>query len=122
MKDHHYAWLSRHPDRDEQWLQQALSAGFDVHHVDGDHGNNDPENLVLIERRDHNLLHGFSDGFTRKTAKKQRGPRKKTISNGLTAHCMRQEGRTWRQIGEHLGISHVSAMNAAKVYLASRGS
>jgi hypothetical protein len=32
--------------------------GFDIHHVDGDHDNNDPDNLVLIERYDHLRLHG----------------------------------------------------------------
>ncbi len=31
--------------------------GFDVHHVDGDHENNLPDNLVLIEHRDHFMLH-----------------------------------------------------------------
>ena len=32
--------------------------GFDVHHIDGDHDNNDPDNLVLIEHADHFRLHG----------------------------------------------------------------
>lgn len=31
--------------------------GFDVHHLDGDHENNDPRNLVLIEHTDHMALH-----------------------------------------------------------------
>lgn len=59
--------------------------GFDVHHIDGNHENNDPQNLVLIEHTDHMMLHGgrhlgrlkpyTSAGrprrFKRKTAKAQ---------------------------------------------------
>jgi hypothetical protein len=32
--------------------------GFDVHHLDGDHANNEPANLVLIEHTDHMAIHG----------------------------------------------------------------
>lgn len=54
---HRQAWLDAHPDRDEEWLRQMAREGFDVHHLDGDHGNNDPDNLVLIEHLDHMMLH-----------------------------------------------------------------
>lgn len=37
-----------------------LKAGFDIHHMDGDHDNNDPANLVLIEHTDHMRLHGMT--------------------------------------------------------------
>lgn len=58
LKPYHAAWLSTHPDRSEDWLREKLKEGFDVHHVDGDHSNNDPSNLVLMEAVDHMRLHG----------------------------------------------------------------
>lgn len=33
--------------------------GFDVHHIDGNKENNNPDNLVLIEHADHMRLHGM---------------------------------------------------------------
>lgn len=59
LQAHHKAWLSAHPDRTEEWLRQMFREGFDVHHVDGDHSNDTPLNLVLIEAVDHMRLHGF---------------------------------------------------------------
>jgi hypothetical protein len=63
---HHAAWLSVHPDRTEEWLADRLSDGFDIHHVDGDHGNNEPLNLVLMEAVDHMRMHGprLRDGIS----------------------------------------------------------
>ena len=52
------AWLTAHPDRDREWLLRMAREGFDVHHVDGDHTNNMPDNLVLIDHADHMRLHG----------------------------------------------------------------
>ena len=34
-----------------------MAMGFEVHHIDGDHANNVPGNLVLIEETDHQRLH-----------------------------------------------------------------
>jgi hypothetical protein len=59
FRDYHKAWLSAHPERSEQWLKDHLADGFDVHHIDSDHENNDPENLVLIEHVDHMKFHGL---------------------------------------------------------------
>ncbi len=39
--------------------------GFDVHHIDGDHSNNSPENLVLLEHWDHMRFHGAPLGGLR---------------------------------------------------------
>lgn len=36
-----------------------LGEGFQVHHIDGDHHNNHPANLALIETIDHLRLHGM---------------------------------------------------------------
>lgn len=56
---HHEAWLAAHPDRSREWLRRMIAEGFDVHHVDEDHSNNHPANLVLIEMVDHLRLHGL---------------------------------------------------------------
>lgn len=58
FQPYHYAWLGAHPHRTEEWLRAALRDGFDIHHIDGNHENNDPANLVLIEHTDHMMLHG----------------------------------------------------------------
>ena len=59
LQAYHRSWLEVHPDRDAAWLKEKLSEGFDVHHLDGDHHNNEPANLVLIETVDHMRLHGM---------------------------------------------------------------
>jgi hypothetical protein len=58
MLEYHVAWLSAHRHRSAKWLLRRLAEGFDIHHLDGDHENNDPDNLVLIEHSDHMRLHG----------------------------------------------------------------
>ena len=35
LQSHHYAWLSKHPERSEQWLRDKLNDGFEVYSVDG---------------------------------------------------------------------------------------
>lgn len=54
---HHYAWLAAHPHRTFEWLKEKMLDGFHVHHVDGDHANNSPDNLLLIDGVDHMHLH-----------------------------------------------------------------
>jgi HNH endonuclease len=56
---YHLAWLDAHPHRTKEWLRLRLMDGFHVHHVDGNHSNNNPSNLVLIEGTDHMRLHGI---------------------------------------------------------------
>lgn len=65
LKPHHVAWLDAHQDRTEAWLRAMTRAGFDVHHIDGNHDNNAPGNLVLIEHADHMMLHGVGSGERR---------------------------------------------------------
>lgn len=59
MKKHQLAWLKAHPERSREWLQKMMMDGFDVHHVDLDHSNNHPDNMVLIDGVDHMRLHGM---------------------------------------------------------------
>lgn len=74
MEAYHHAWLSAHPDRTEDWLKVRLAEGFDVHHLDSNHANNDPTNLVLIEHLDHmRCLHGTGGN---RLAMARRGPAK----------------------------------------------
>jgi hypothetical protein len=68
LKPYHWAWLAAHPERSQQWLRDRLADGFDVHHADGNHTNDDPDNLVLIEVTDHAKLHLFEAGFSRMSA------------------------------------------------------
>jgi len=58
LKEYHFTWLSVHPWRSAKWLEGMLTEGFDIHHLDGNHANNAPENLVLIDHADHMMLHG----------------------------------------------------------------
>lgn len=76
MADHHLVWLMSHPHRSSDWLRNALKDGFDVHHIDGDHSNNAPENLVLIEHVDHMALHGCKTRLGRLRTTKNAGRRK----------------------------------------------
>lgn len=57
MESYHEVWLAQHPERSHEWLQERLNEGFHVHHIDGDHANDDPLNLVLIEGGDHLMIH-----------------------------------------------------------------
>ena len=58
MKPCHLAWLGAHSHRHETWLADKFKDGDDIHHLNRDHDNNDPANLVLIEHTDHMMLHG----------------------------------------------------------------
>jgi hypothetical protein len=64
VHNYHTIWLQKHPDRTKEWLQARLADGFSIHHVDGNHANNAPENLVLIEDIDHCSLHGSLRTFS----------------------------------------------------------
>jgi len=66
LLEHHLIWLEAHPNRTFEWFRERMADGFQVHHVDGDHSNNHPSNLVLIETIDHMRLHGL---FRLKTVK-----------------------------------------------------
>lgn len=58
FKSYHHVWLASHPHRTADWLAARLAEGFDVHHINGDHNDDTPDNLALIECADHMHLHG----------------------------------------------------------------
>jgi hypothetical protein len=119
LKAHHRAWLQAHPNRSSEWLQERLRDGFHIHHVDGDHSNNDPHNLVLIEGLDHFMLHSGgrppweAQGHR---ARGQKGPRKETLARGQAAASWRREGLSWAQVAQRLKCSKNAAMSAAKLW------
>jgi len=71
LPEHHQKWLERHPERSETWLRERIRDGFDVHHIDGDHANNAPENLVLIDHGDHMRLHDLRFDMAKALANRQ---------------------------------------------------
>ncbi|MFY9771038.1 MAG: hypothetical protein WAK04_12490 [Xanthobacteraceae bacterium] len=41
LTDPQRAWLAGHRDRSAAWLHTCLWDGFEIHHIDGDHNNNE---------------------------------------------------------------------------------
>lgn len=116
MKAHHASWLKAHPERNQAWLEQALEQGFDVHHLDEDHSNNMPENLVLIEHTDHFRIHHNWE-TTENSGCRKAGNDKwlsndelearigNKLANGEKAYRLKVQfpDRTWKQIGSEIG-------------------
>lgn len=93
LSKHHRIWLDAHPDREDYWLCWMLREGFQIHHIDGDHGNNDPGNLVLIESGDHKFLHGkkrLKSLRERKSAQR--------LEAGKLGYNLRKNGESWNTI------------------------
>lgn len=40
-----------------------IPKGYHIHHIDGDHSNNDPNNLEMLLADDHAKRHGFLNNF-----------------------------------------------------------
>lgn len=114
ISDHHRVWLGAHPSRSIEWLRHKLDDGFDIHHVDGDHLNNDPLNLVLIESADHQLvIHGH--------IKLRRLIKPKSLSNHARAYELAQGAYdlyargnlTWAQVADEFGFPKWQVLMAA---------
>ena len=58
----------------EQFFQKKLLPDEVVHHIDGDHGNNDPKNLVIMKRSQHSSLHAGLMGALSKWREKVTRP------------------------------------------------
>ncbi len=112
LQKYHKVWLEGHPEYDEWWLSQALAAGFDIHHLDEDHDNDDFGNLILVEKRDHSKLHGKMSASAIESRNRWENARER-ISIGEKAYTIRvEEGYTWTKIGEMLGYSAYSGTRA----------
>lgn len=115
MKKAHEVWLEAHPERTAIWLQERLDDGFDVHHLDGDRENNDPGNLVLIECRDHQMLHHERRFMLGVRGKQQ--PKKTDLERGRLAHDWREQDKSWREIAHLLNCGIIRAKTLRTLYL-----
>lgn len=120
-KAHHLAWMEgNHAEPD--FLYQAIMNGFQVHHVDGDHSNNDPLNLVLIYDRDHKKLHGLTfhrfDESSQEPRKWEdlRGYYEERVNKGKAAYELRQTPMTWKQVAEKMECQASNALQYAQAY------
>ena len=114
LSPHHEAWLSAHPNRTAGWLKRMLKEGFDVHHLDGNHANNDPANLVLIEHMDHMMIHGgrTMGRVSPKGAAKRSRPPNATNPNEMAklAYGLLNSGRTIAEVCREVGWSRAAVM------------
>jgi hypothetical protein len=88
FEPYHLVWLLNHPTRSTEWLADSLRDDFHIHHIDGDHDNNAPENLVLIEACDHAMLH-LAPSFRRRRL------RHTSLNEAKSAKA---DKRVWRKI------------------------
>lgn len=98
MKDYHEIWLSAHPERTREWLEDKLRDGFDIHHGDGNHTNNDATNLFLIECRDHMQIHGGSISRIFSSGEKARREAER-METGRLAYELKTPLLSWMEIG-----------------------
>lgn len=105
MKPHHKAWLDSHPEYDLAWFVQAVEAGFDVHHIDGDSTNDDPDNLILVEHSDHMKIHGRDPLWQ----PRRRGDEYMTLSQRAYEMKISDRSMTWKRISEQLGVNQAVA-------------
>lgn len=88
-----------HPERTAWWLIDHIRDGFDIHHVDGNHANNDPQNLALIEHRDHMCLHGSPSLRRDAKALAAREQEADTIKDAYTRYRNAGPGgTTWKDV------------------------
>lgn len=107
LQSYHYAWLSIHQDRTEDWLRDKMAEGFDIHHVDGDHYNDAPSNLILIDALDHMRLHGANLNRLLRSGRKNDGL-------GIVAYELKTDQRSWSSIGRELFPKSVRPASLAR--------
>ena len=117
MHKHHFIWLRKYPHRTETWFQEKPDDGFHIHHQDGNHANNSPNNLLLIDGNDHFLLHknwSQSDKLKEGRAKaKAAGVKfgrkfKLSINERAQAIKRRGDGEPLASIANSYGVSNAS--------------
>jgi hypothetical protein len=120
---HHEAWLSAHPHRTAEWLLERTRDGFDIHHGDGDHSNNDPDNLFMVEHRDHLRLHGqpLMDRLRRANDARRDAARRERIEAGRCCYHLKRMGYLWPEVARALGRPEGSIMKDAKAFAEDAG-
>lgn len=114
LDKHHRAWLDAHPHRSASWLKARLADGFDVHHADGDHSNNSPRNLFLIEATDHMRLHGGD--LNRLLGERSISAKQASAAQARNCYHLRGQGYSWPEIAAHVGINYHSVIQNTKRY------
>ncbi len=122
----HRAWLTKHENITAEWLGGAIAEGFQIHHIDCNHENNSPDNLLLIFGRDHMYIHGLNSNFARMANKSRnewickRKNMYERIKVGEKGYELRQSGMKWREVAETLGYTDgniaITASNATRQY------
>jgi len=86
-------WRAEHRVVIERTLGRTLGSREHVHHLDGDTGNNDPQNLVVMTFRDHMAHHGIflgtGPGRAPKRCKDCGKTGRKKIKRGRCAPCQK---------------------------------
>ena len=122
MDEHEVAWV-KGSRQDVPWVRQVLTAGFEVHYLDGDRGNLEPENLVMIWGGDIPKLDTLVDAAMNMggvTVGPETVPGAGCIGRppGVGEQCyrLRERGEKWAEIGKRLATSELSALQSAKAY------
>jgi hypothetical protein len=118
MQPYHKAWLSVHPERTEQWLSERMADGFDVHHIDGDHENNETSNLVLIECGDHFMLHGTNRKISRFLNLKIKSEKTtaEAVRKGEGAYNLYPSCCGWGNVAIALGLDYFDGGQAVRIW------
>lgn len=96
--------------------------GHVIHHIDGNKYNNDISNLAMMTYKDHNQLHkhpAWNKGksWDKKTLKKIHTKRNRTFMQQWHEWvALRNEGLTYKQIGEIVGRHERSVMDGIHKY------
>lgn len=107
MQAHHVVWLASHPRRTREWLEQRIADGFEIHHCDHNHNNNEPWNLVLIEGVDHHRLHG------RDIALPIQRKEIDMVLGEIAYHGRKETNGSWEFIAHKLGIRSAQRVEKA---------
>lgn len=118
MKEYQLNWL-KESGKSIEWLRSAFENGFDIHHLDGNHNNNNPNNLVLIYTRDHMMIHTGVKTLQRMTPCEwvdNKEYYEKKTDLGKKGYNLRKEKLKWGEIAERLNSDISSVYNATRMY------
>jgi hypothetical protein len=116
LQSYHLAWLQAHPEHSAEWLESKLREGFHVHHIDWDHSNDAPGNLVLMFGADHMALHGMKNAprkFVRKRKERATETPKAYVSRSHASPAEYQRsGAHFRDWQAFMGLNNALASKA----------